>query len=100
MSWPKLIKIPPYPSQSYGEHKGGALSAEESRVVASLARGRPELITKVLAIFMRIVSNWYVKAARKRGIVGKTGAVTFVQKFGGAINANFFVLRTASDRFR
>ena len=42
----------------------------------------PLLVTKVLSIFMRIVSSYYVKAARKKGIIGKTGAVTFVQRAG------------------
>ncbi len=48
----------------------------------------PTLVTKILAIYIRIVSNWYVKAARKNGNIGKTAAVTFVQRFGGAINLN------------
>lgn len=48
----------------------------------------PHLITKVLAIYIRILSNWYTKAARRNGVAGKTAAVTFVQRFGGAINLN------------
>ena len=48
----------------------------------------PLLVTKVLSIFMRIVGNFYAKAARKKGIDGKTGAVTFVQRSGSQINAN------------
>lgn len=48
----------------------------------------PLLVTKVLSIFMRVVSNFYEKAARKKGIVGKTGAITFVQRAGSAINLN------------
>jgi hypothetical protein len=46
----------------------------------------PTLVTKVLAIYIRVISNWYEKAARRNGISGKTAAVTFVQRFGGAIN--------------
>ena len=45
-------------------------------------------MTKVLAIYIRVISNWYEKAARRNGISGKTAAVTFVQRFGGAINLN------------
>jgi hypothetical protein len=48
----------------------------------------PGLVTKVLGIYIRIISNWYVKAARKNGVMGRTAAVTFVQRFGGAINLN------------
>lgn len=48
----------------------------------------PVLVTKVLAIYIRVISNWYEKAARRNGISGKTAAVTFVQRFGGAINLN------------
>lgn len=48
----------------------------------------PDLVTKVLAIYIRVISNWYVKTARRNGVAGKTAAVTFVQRFGGAINLN------------
>lgn len=48
----------------------------------------PGLVTKVLAIYIRIISNWYEKTARKKGVIGKTAAVTFVQRFGSAINLN------------
>lgn len=48
----------------------------------------PALVSKILAIYIRIVSNWYEKAARRNGITGKTAAVTFIQRFGGAINLN------------
>jgi len=48
----------------------------------------PTLVTKVLAIYIRVISNWYEKSARRNGIAGKTAAVTFVQRFGGAINLN------------
>jgi len=49
---------------------------------------KPQLVTGVCAIFVRIVSNWVVKRARAAGVTGKTGAITFVQRFGGAINLN------------
>lgn len=49
---------------------------------------KPQLVTGVLAIFNRIVSNFIVKRARRQGVKGKTGAITFVQRFGGAINLN------------
>lgn len=48
----------------------------------------PNLVSKILAIYIRIVSNWYEKAARRNGIAGKTAAVTFIQRFGGAIKLN------------
>ncbi len=48
----------------------------------------PKLVTGTLAIFVRTISNWIVKRARRSGIEGKTGAITFVQRFGGAINLN------------
>jgi hypothetical protein len=49
---------------------------------------KPQLVTGVLSIFMRIVSNWIVRRARREGVHGKTGAITFVQRFGGAVNLN------------
>lgn len=49
---------------------------------------KPQLVTGVLSIFIRIVSNWIVKRARQTGVIGKAGAITFVQRFGGAINLN------------
>jgi hypothetical protein len=49
---------------------------------------QPQLVTSVLAIFIRTVSNWIVRRARREGVCGKTGAITFVQRFGGAINLN------------
>jgi hypothetical protein len=48
----------------------------------------PELVTICLGIFIRIVSSWYEKKARKLGYKGKTGTVTFVQKFGDGIRSN------------
>lgn len=48
----------------------------------------PTLVTRVLAIYTRVVSNWYVKAARKKGIVGKTGSITFIQRFGSQLQLN------------
>jgi hypothetical protein len=48
----------------------------------------PKLVTGVLSVFIRIVSNWIVKRARRCGVEGKTGAITFVQRFGGAVNLN------------
>lgn len=49
---------------------------------------KPQLVTGVLSIFNRIISNWILKRARRDGIHGKTGSITFVQRFGGAINLN------------
>lgn len=48
----------------------------------------PALVTAVLGIYIRILSNWYEKRARKLGLNGKTGVVTFIQRAGSAINVN------------
>ena len=46
----------------------------------------PALVTKVLSVFLRVISNWYEKSARKNGVIGKTGIITFVQRSGSAAN--------------
>ncbi|MBI4404035.1 MAG: transposase zinc-binding domain-containing protein, partial [Deltaproteobacteria bacterium] len=58
-------------------------------LVRYLLAYNPKLTTKILAIFIRVVTNWYQKTARKDGVTcGKVGVITFIQRFGGAINLN------------
>ena len=53
-----------------------------------LAADRP-LMTTFLRIFLQTLFAWQRRRGRSLGIVGgQTGAVTFVQRFGGAINLN------------
>jgi hypothetical protein len=43
----------------------------------------------VLRIFIRAVMSFYRREARKRGVCdGRTGSVTFLQRFGSAANCN------------
>jgi hypothetical protein len=49
----------------------------------------PQLITRALDIALRGIFVWQCRGARRAGAVGpRTGAVTFVQRFGGALNLN------------
>lgn len=50
----------------------------------------PRLITQSLEIFHRALRAHYVRAAKKLGATGQiqTGAVTVIQRFGGALNLN------------
>ena len=46
-----------------------------------------ELVSAVLAIFLRVVYGWYRRQARAQGHGdGRCGSVTFVQRFGSSIN--------------
>jgi hypothetical protein len=48
-----------------------------------------ELVTKVLALFVRSVSRFYEVSAARHGLAGgKTGSVTAIQRFGSALNLN------------
>ena len=60
--------------------------AQEARVGAR--------ITRVHALFLRAIFAWQRRAARDRGIVGgaQSGAVTFIQRFGGQLNLNVHFL--------
>ena len=52
------------------------------RIRYLLAR-QPELVTAVLACFLRLVSSHHRRVARHLGLPdGQTGAVTWVQRFG------------------
>lgn len=52
-----------------------------------LAR-RPALVGRVLAVFLRALSTWQRRRARALGAEGSTGTVTFVQRFGSALQLN------------
>ena len=46
------------------------------------------LLSEMLRIFMLTLFAWNRKRGRSLGIRGETGAVTFIQRFGGALNTN------------
>ena len=54
-----------------------------------LAR-RPDLLSVCLAIIQRVISRSYQRRAKHQGFSGdlKTGAVTFIQRFGSSLNLN------------
>lgn len=49
-----------------------------------------KLLTEVLGVFMRTIRAWYRQAARKQHGLRETqtGAITAIQRFGGALNLN------------
>ena len=48
-----------------------------------------ELVSAVLAVFLRVVQGWYRRQAKAAGHAGgRCGSVTFVQRFGSSINLN------------
>jgi len=48
-----------------------------------------KLIAAVLAVFLRVVYGWYRRQARQQGHTDpRCGPVTFVQRFGSALNVN------------
>lgn len=50
---------------------------------------QPSLVTRVLQLFLRAIFTWQRRRARQLGARdGKPGAVTFVQRFGAALNLN------------
>ena len=50
------------------------------------------LISAVLAVFQRVVHGWYRHQAKARGFAdGRCGAVTFVPRFGSALNFNQYL---------
>jgi len=54
----------------------------------TLARN-PELFGKLVRLFLGIVFAWQRHRGRRLGLAdGQTGAVTFLQRFGGALNLN------------
>jgi hypothetical protein len=52
-----------------------------------LAR-RPTLLTLALRHFLRALFAWQRRAARARGVRGRAGAITFVQRFSSALRLN------------
>lgn len=54
-----------------------------------LAARRPALASRLLDVFTRAVFAWQRRSARRLGVANpRTGAVTAVQRFGGALNLN------------
>jgi hypothetical protein len=48
-----------------------------------------ELVSAVLAVFLRVVYGWYRRQARARGHAdSRCGSVTFVQRFGSSLDLN------------
>ncbi len=48
-----------------------------------------QLLSDVLAVFLRVVRGWYYRQAKAAGYKDvRAGSVTFCQRFGGAININ------------
>ena len=59
------------------------------RRIRYLLAYRPDLITRVLDRFLRVAFAWQRLRARRLGLPGAVcGAVTFVQRFGSALNLN------------
>ena len=59
------------------------------RQVRFLAARRPALASLLLDLFTRAVFAWQRRAARRLGVSDpRTGGVTAVQRFGGALNLN------------
>src|SRR3990167_2567191 len=52
-----------------------------------LAR-KPHVIGKVLGIVYRIIATYLIKKAGYKKSMARTGAVTFIQRFGSALNLN------------
>ena len=49
----------------------------------------PKLTNKILAVFINVIGSYQKKRAKKAGIKGaKPGSVTFIQRFGSALNLN------------
>jgi Putative transposase len=59
------------------------------RRVRFLAARRPDLASRLLDVFTRAVFAWQRRSARRLGAAGpRTGGVTAIQRFGGALNLN------------
>jgi hypothetical protein len=61
-----------------------------------LAR-RPALVGRALAIFLRALSTWQRRRGRVVGASGETGSVTFVQRFGSAMQMSIHFHVVAPD---
>jgi ribosomal protein S27E len=54
-----------------------------------LLTSRSEVLSAVIRIVMRVLLGWYRKRGRELGLAGaETGAVSFVQRFGGSMNCH------------
>jgi len=54
-----------------------------------LLASRSEVLSAVIRIVMRVLLGWYRKRGRELGLAGaETGAVSFVQRFGGSMNCH------------
>ncbi len=53
-----------------------------------LLASHPKLLSPVLGIVNRAISGWLIKKAGFKRTVAQTGGVTFVQRFGSALNLN------------
>ena len=50
---------------------------------------RPEFLRTVLAIYHRVINRFYLKEANRRELKNpKVGAISVIQRFGGALNLN------------
>jgi len=50
---------------------------------------RPQLVRPALQMFLRAVFAWQRRQARRAGVVDpRAGAITFIQRFGSALNLN------------
>ncbi|MBF0367453.1 MAG: transposase [Oligoflexia bacterium] len=59
-----------------------------------------EVLTSLLGIYFRVISSYYILAAKKMGLPNpRTAAVTFVQRFGGQLNLNIHFHTLFSDGF-
>ena len=57
-----------------------------------------ELVSTVLAVFLRVVNGWYRRQAKAMGHAGgRSGSVTFVQRFRSSVNLNVHLHVLALD---
>ncbi|MBI5526384.1 MAG: transposase [Deltaproteobacteria bacterium] len=57
----------------------------ELRLTLAMNRG---LLSEMLRVYLNTLFKWQRKRGRALAIRGETGAVTFIQRFGGALNTN------------
>ena len=58
---------------------------------------RPGLVGQALRLLVNALSSWRRRQGRAEGIRGSAGTVTFVQRFGSALNANLHFHVVAPD---
>lgn len=64
------------------------MSIECSLPIAPLACSQPLVISKVLQIVYRTIATYLIKKAGFTKKTARTGAVTYIQRFGSALNLN------------